>query len=235
MFSRKVISNLKYYVYAYYDPRNRSCFYIGKGCGNRAFSHLNDKTESVKTQTIAAIRKAGLEPQIRILRHGLIEKEAKLIEAVAIDLLGIDSLSNLVQGYKSNKLGSMSVDKLENLYNARKAVIKEQAILINIPKSYREDMTEQEMYDYTRSCWKVGTNKDKIKYAFSVFQGIIMEVYKISAWVQGGSTLRINPIEPNDRWEFVGRPAEEIRKKYIGKSASHYFNKSQNPLKYVNL
>jgi hypothetical protein len=63
-----------------------------------------------------------------------------------------------------------------------------------------------------------------------------MEVYKISAWVQGGTTLRINPIEPNDRWEFVGRKAEEeIRKKYVGKSAAHYFNKSQNPLKYVNL
>ena len=31
---------LGFYVYLYTDPRNEKPFYVGKGKGNRAFSHL---------------------------------------------------------------------------------------------------------------------------------------------------------------------------------------------------
>lgn len=33
----------KYYVYALSDPVNIMPFYIGKGCGKRAYTHLNCK------------------------------------------------------------------------------------------------------------------------------------------------------------------------------------------------
>ena len=41
------------YVYVYIDPRNHHPFYVGKGKGNRLFSHLDDQTESEKVRRLA--------------------------------------------------------------------------------------------------------------------------------------------------------------------------------------
>lgn len=38
-FSPEVAEKLQYYVYRLIDPRNGETFYIGKGKGNRVFSH----------------------------------------------------------------------------------------------------------------------------------------------------------------------------------------------------
>ena len=48
----EVIEQLNSYVYVYIDPRNNEPFYIGKGKGNRLFSHLNESTESRKVERI---------------------------------------------------------------------------------------------------------------------------------------------------------------------------------------
>lgn len=39
-------NTLKYYVYVYIDPRNGEPFYIGRGKGNRMFSHLDDPSDT---------------------------------------------------------------------------------------------------------------------------------------------------------------------------------------------
>ena len=52
-FSEKTKEVLKHYVYVYIDPRNNKPFYIGEGQGNRAFDHLEDKTDSEKVKRIA--------------------------------------------------------------------------------------------------------------------------------------------------------------------------------------
>jgi hypothetical protein len=41
---------LKYYVYIYMDPDTKEIFYVGKGKGNRVFSHLNDGSDSDKVK-----------------------------------------------------------------------------------------------------------------------------------------------------------------------------------------
>jgi len=59
-----------YYVYALIDPRNNQPFYIGKGNGSRAQTHLYDMAKvknQFKENKIAAIRQAGLEPIIQYL------------------------------------------------------------------------------------------------------------------------------------------------------------------------
>mgnify|MGYP000848093553 CR=1 FL=1 len=56
IFSSPVIHELKYYVYIYSHPITDEIFYVGKGKGNRAFSHLEDKSESEKVQHEICIR-----------------------------------------------------------------------------------------------------------------------------------------------------------------------------------
>ena len=66
-----------YYVYALIDPRNEMPFYIGKGTGRRAKTHLWEVPETRnqhKENKIAAIRSAGLEPRIEYIAEDIIDE-----------------------------------------------------------------------------------------------------------------------------------------------------------------
>ena len=116
--------------------------------------------------------------------------------------------------------------------------IGENIIAIKINRSYRENMTVTELYEVTRGWWKLDLKKARYaEYVFSVYQGIVKEVYKIDGWFPAGSIPRItlpNEVAPADRFEFVGEVAEQnIREKYIGKSLVNlYRNGEANPIKY---
>ena len=75
-FSHDTIEALEYYVYVYSDPDTKKPFYVGKGTGNRAFSHLKDKSETDKVNKIKEIKARGKQPIIEILAHGLDEETA---------------------------------------------------------------------------------------------------------------------------------------------------------------
>ena len=67
MFTPEVADRLKYYVYRLIDPRNGETFYVGKGIGNRVFSHVKGELEvdddivTEKYQRIREIRVDGFE------------------------------------------------------------------------------------------------------------------------------------------------------------------------------
>ena len=93
------------YVYVYIDPRNGKPFYIGKGKGNRLFAHLKDRSDKQKVARIAEIRRGRKEPRIEILRYGLSDLEAHLVEAASIDLIGKAMLTNRMAGHHEGSFG----------------------------------------------------------------------------------------------------------------------------------
>lgn len=236
MFQNEIINKLKYYVYIYSNPETDEIFYVGKGKGNRVFAHLSDDKENEKVKNINEIRNKGLEPKIEILIHGLEDSETALrVESAVIDLIGTDKLTNKVRGWESGIYGRMSVQQLIQMYKKEKADITEAALLIKINKLFRYGMSPIELYDATRGRWVIGDDKDKVEYAFSVYDGIIQEVYKVIQWFKANSTFSTRtPSDKEERWEFIGNiTSEDIRMKYVGKSVEHYYVKNeQNPIKY---
>jgi len=239
---RAVASKLGYYVYLYVDPSDDSVFYVGKGKGARALSHLNTQERKSVTSAIRRIRASGSEPRIDILAHGLPSEDvAFAVEAAAIDLIGVHNLTNAVSGRGKAKYGRTSLAQLIAHYTKRKAAITEPSILIRINKLYHFGMTEAELYDATRSAWRAGERKDKARYAFAVYEGIVREVYRITGWLPGGSTFAAQNQgrrrQRPGRWEFVGTLAEDrVRQRYVNSYVGHLFPKgAQNPIAYVNV
>jgi|ERR1043166_731256 hypothetical protein len=99
-----------YYVYVYIDPRNLEWFYIGKGKGSRKDAHLwgisENESEKEKAGRIAAIRKAGLKPIVRVIARNLSEDDALLVEKTLIWKLGWQ-LTNVSPGHYSEKFRSL--------------------------------------------------------------------------------------------------------------------------------
>lgn len=86
---------------------------MGKGQGNRAFSHLSEASESRKVARIRAIHDAGLEPAIEILVHSLPDEMTALrIESPVIDPLGLDKLTHQVLGWHSGVVGRLPVETI---------------------------------------------------------------------------------------------------------------------------
>ena len=235
-----VTRELGHYVYLYVDPETKKVFYVGKGKGNRMLSHASGRGKTRHDAVIRKLRRRRLKPQVEVLIHGLkSEEEALAVEMAAIDLLGLENLTNEVGGHHSSRRGRMSLDQLIALYQRKKADIREPVILIRIARAYRYGMSPVELYDATRATWKVGGRRKKAKYVLSVHDGIVREVYWIADWLPSGSTLKHNRPEGDPgkgRWEFVGKVAEEkVRHKYLNHSVVHYFREhSQNPIRYVN-
>lgn len=229
-FSQTVCEKIGYYVYVLRDPRNSSIFYIGQGVGNRIFQHvfcaLKTDIESDKLNLIREIHNLNMEVEYYILRHGLLKEQALEVESACIDLLGLENLTNIVKGHNNWERGLKTIDEIVQLYDAKTIIVEEPAVMITINKVYRRFMTAEELYNSTRSSWKIAHWRiSKIKYAIASFRGIVREVYTVEDW---------HKTEDGKRWCFTGKVAEsEIRDKYINQSLENYIKKgSQNPIRY---
>ena len=118
--------------------------------------------------------------------------------------------------------------------------IKENIVIIKINKSYREGMSETELYDVTRGCWKRKiASVEKADYALAVVYGIVKEVYQIDKWLPAENEVRetipYNEAVDAGRIIFKGRIAdEEIRKKYLDHSVAGLFKRGEvAPVKVI--
>jgi hypothetical protein len=238
MFDEKTIQKLGYYVYFLKDPLDKTPFYIGKGINNRVFNHLNcaleNETKSDKLDKIREIigRKKDNVVEHIIVRHGLTEEEAYLIEASMIDVFEYlnSGLTNIMSGHHSIDKGLMTSHEIIRHYNAELLEsIGSDCIIININKNYKRGIDDKSIYNATKACWSINKNRliDKegnilIKYVLSEFHGLIVEVFEVHKWYEAERGFGKNAKKFGERKMgmcFDGAIAlEEIRKLYINKS-----------------
>jgi hypothetical protein len=239
-FPPEMTRTLRSYVYVYTDPRNREAFYIGKGRGNRALSHLDEKGETDKIARIAAIRKSGAEPRIDILRYGMTNAESELVEAAAIDLVGLSKLTNAVRGNRRGTFGRISSKDLITMLTAKPVKIEDEAILIVINRLYQSDMTAEELYEATRGTWKIASRRRQSVpvLAMAVYKGIVREVFRIWRWLPACKlkyrTRDSATLKKRGRHEFQGDIARDVRNRYVGFSVRHILSGGRAPLRFVN-
>ena len=116
-----------YYVYCIIDPLKCQPFYIGKGKGNRAFSHLKGTTSAKRVNDkIQSLRNKGVEPLVDILHERLDELTAYTLEANLIAYYGrkgIDNngiLMNICEDNRPPKRGKQSEETKKKISQAMK-------------------------------------------------------------------------------------------------------------------
>lgn len=241
MFDEKTQQQLGYYVYALFDE-DRVPFYVGKGIGNRVFSHaasaLADPTPSDKLEQIRAIRAAGREVRHVIIRHGLTEATAFAVEASLIDLMAYmgQGISNIVGGHHSEVAGLMTADEIRRQYNAERLdVLGDDVILININKKYTRGSGAEGIYEATRRWWVIGAaGRLRSKYVLAEYRGLIVEVFEVLRWEPLPYSATGEERDTKIRWGFEGRVAkDEIRGLYINRSVAHAKRQgAANPIRY---
>lgn len=247
-FSAAVIEALQYYVYCLVDPRTRKIFYIGKGHDNRVFAHandsLNENISSLKLDTIRDIRRSGLNVSYYIIRHGLTEDEALLVESVLIDMLTYNDfntemiLSNIQAGHHQWDMGIKTVDEINLIYDCPKIKINptETLLLVSLNRSFDQAKAKGvyrrlDIYESTRKYWAIGKNMPKeIKYVLGVYRGIVRSVIEVESW-KWSSVSEDGTIFKRERCMFEGRLIEDSQ--YLNKDVSDYPFGSGGAIRYI--
>lgn len=198
-------NNRKYYVYRLVDPRTLQTFYVGKGCGDRVFQHVNDAKSligededgwSLKIQQIVDILASGKQVISIIHRRGLTSAEAFEVEAALID--AYPGLTNIQRGHDFDR-GCITVDDLQkSLAICEYTEPSEDYIIIKTtPEAIASNGS---LYEATRRAWRADLSKaQNYQYVLSVIYGIVREVYKVSNWIQYSDTrIAFEGKETND-------------------------------------
>jgi hypothetical protein len=236
-FPPDVARRLKTYVYRLIDPRNGETFYVGKGKGNRVFSHIRavgtlegDDLDN-KVKRIREIRLAGFEVAHVIHRHGLDDKTAFEVEAALID--AYPGLTNIVGGAGGSDFGAMHAREIIRRYSAEPAVFRHKALLISVNRT----ATETSLYEATRYAWKISKSKAKqAEVILATVHGLIVGAFVADDWLDATAANFLGRDDVPGRLGFVGREAPaDIAKLYVGKRVPDQYRKrgAANPIKYT--
>ena len=260
-FSEKSRESLNgFYVYALIDPRDEKIFYIGKGTGDRVFSHEAESakvpnSERAKLRKIKEIENSGFAVKRVIVNWGLTEDEAFASEASLINLnkyIPDIQLTNEVSGHHVHE--ALSVEDFELQYGAiplKQEDIKHSILVIKINKLYRRNMTEDELYDVVRGYWNASLRSietRKVEYVFGVYNGLIVAVYKPDEWhhIYENIDAPQHDILTEEDYERLKNRVYFICKDYknIDENGRFYLHKSildlkasqssQNPITYLS-
>ena len=235
-FSQAVSEELKCYVYRLIDPRSGVTFYVGRGRGNRVFSHAagdekpseTEDAESLKIRMIRQIKNDGFQVQHVIHRHGMSDDGAKEVEAALID--AYPGLTNIQPGYASDR-GAMHAIQVIRLYEAEEAVFVHSILLITINRT----IEDRPIIDAVRYAWKIDPIRaGKVDYVLAVSNGMIVGAYVADEWLPATpeSFPGFPQIDP-ERFGFRGHEAPEgVKAIYIHKRVPRSKPGAANPIRY---
>ena len=243
-FPEEVIQKLKYYVYRLIDPRNGESFYVGKGQGNRVFTHakgLPDNGVAVSNPVLERIRDiqlAGLEVSHVIHRHGIpTESVAYAVEATLID--AFPGALNRVARHGSDEYGCRHADEIIAQFEAEEFEVKEPLICINIPHRYYTHST----LDAVRGMWPININRARgYKLVLAHVRGLVVGAFRPEQpWLAATPENFCPETFPEvlskrvqeRRRGFVGGKAEDkVWNYYVGKRVP--FKGAQNAIRFCD-
>lgn len=225
------------YVYRLIDPRNGETFYVGRGEGNRVFSHIRaedglegDELDN-KLQRIREIRLAGFEVAHVIHRHGMDHRTASEVEAALID--AYPGLTNIASGIGASDYGTMHAEEIISRYSAEPAVFRHKALLIIVNRT----ATEISLYEATRFAWKVSKPRARqAEVILPTVRGLIVGAFIADDWLEATAVNFPGREDRPGRLGFVGHEASsEIKAQYIGKRVPDEYRKrgAANPIRYT--
>jgi hypothetical protein len=236
-FSAEVSRRLKTYVYRLIDPRNGETFYVGKGQGNRVFSHSRGEQNLIgddldnKVKRIRKIRLAGFEVAHVIHRHGMDEKTAFEVEAALID--AYPGLTNVAGGAGSTDYGAMHAKEIIRRHSAPPAVFRHKVLLISVNRS----APDADLLDATRYAWKISRSKAKqAEVILATVQGLIVGAFVADDWLDATAANFPGRADVPGRLGFVGHEAPDVIKSlYVNKRVPDKYRKrgAANPIKYT--
>jgi uncharacterized protein len=239
-----IAEDLHSYVYIYADPRTDEIFYIGKGVGNRVFSHLDEAEksdrDSEKVRKIGDIWQAGLDVIVRIHRHGMTPDQALHVEASLIQLF--PDAKNEVEGHSTTNLGDRLVSDLISEKAREKAEFDFPVVLINIRKEWLrikptvgKPLDLNQLYMSTRTAWDIQPSRHEfVRHAVSTAFGIVRQIYEVERWLPADINADGTPRPEDSRWMFEGKIAQN--KQYlVGKAVDHLQKPgAQNAIRWLD-
>jgi hypothetical protein len=218
-----VAAKLGTYVYLLVDARTGRPFFVGRGRGDRCHRHVeaaraaaDDGAPSSKYPLLDRIREAesgGRPVRIEILRRGLTQDEADLVEATVADALGL--------GYETRLGSQRSPSHVVGAALAKRAKIRQDHRVVLLRVGPHGSATD---YASARHGWRIGkrwvdaASGRSPTWAAVVAGELVDTVYRIDAWVPSPSAAGA----VSDRFSFVGTPDPELDARYAGRSVRAY-------------
>lgn len=235
------------YVYALFDSGTPEWpFYIGKGAGNRVFSHVREEiaaeTEvdllSNKLQEIHAIKQAGRFVIQKIIRFRLSNDEALKIEASLIDLVNHikpETLKNEISGHGVAE-GFQDANDLATSLGAEELRSDLPLLIIKIDRLWTGLLTQygsshaipnDAIYEATKGNWKLNVARaERADCVLAVARGLVRAVIVPTGWEVSSDAPR-----KQMTGQLTGTAYEDL----VSTSVAYLFERgSQNPVRYLN-
>ena len=242
------------YVYRLIDPRNGETFYVGKGKGDRVFTHANaelktleneeDDPASLKVDRIREIKNAGLSVLHVIHRHDIPDTAIFEVEAALID--AFSGLTNIQGGHASGSKGPMNVLEIIDKYALPTIDTEpsEKLVLININR-LRDRSDSIAIYDQTCLAWRISKRRaDAADYVLAVVKGIVVGAFIAKEWLDAThdnfpDRIPVGADMPGRKGFNGVRAPKEIWDKFVGERGKRISNDAmkhiQFPVRYWNI
>lgn len=118
--------------------------------------------------------------------------------------------------------------------------VRHNLVIIKINKTYHRGMSTRELYEFTRGFWKRKIESvAPARYALSVVNGNVIEVYQIDRWVKASEADNVVreyiPEKHSNRIAFLGKVAsDDVRDYYIGRNVNSLYKWGEaDPVKLI--